>query len=82
MIVFDVSRLHGKFRKRGKKKKKGNWQEDNEEKAYQCDDHVFCFFFFITIRFTTSMNFTWYGKKYKDIKENKLRDQKRNDEWY
>lgn len=28
------------------KKKKGNWQEDNEEKAYQCDDHAFCLPFF------------------------------------
>lgn len=54
MIVLDVSRLHKKFRK----KKKGNWQEDNEEKAYQCDDHAFCLpFFFITIRFVTSTDF-------------------------
>lgn len=69
MIVLDVSRLHKKFRKRGRKK--GNWQEDNEEKRINVTITLFVFFFFITIRFITSTNFTWYGKKYKDIKEKK-----------
>lgn len=46
------------FAQKISKKKKGNWQEDNEEKAYQCDDHAFCLpFFFITIRFVTSTDF-------------------------
>lgn len=57
------------FEKGGEKK--GNWQEDNEEKHINVTITLFVFFFFITIRFITSTNFTWYGKKYKDIKEKK-----------
>lgn len=44
MIVLDVSRLHKKFRKRGRKKRKLTRRQRG--KAYQCDDHAFCLFFF------------------------------------
>lgn len=60
MIVFDVSRLHGKFRKRGKKKEID--KKTTRKKRINVMITFFVFFFFVTIRFTTSTNFTIWKK--------------------
>lgn len=59
-----------KISKEGEKKKEID-KKTTRKKRINVTITLFVFFFFITIRFITSTNFTWYGKKYKDIKEKK-----------
>lgn len=52
MIVFDVSRLHGKFRKRGKKKKEIG-KKITRKKRINVMITFFVFFFFFLSRFVS-----------------------------
>lgn len=59
-----------KISKKGEKKKEID-KKTTRKSVSMWRSRFLSFFFFITIRFITSTNFTWYGKKYKDIKEKK-----------